>query len=106
MNRIATRLSLLSMSSVPMRVLHLTWMIFFVCFFPWFAVAALMPLIRDELHLSKNQLANNVVAVLVTISVVSIIGRMCDHYGARRAYSWLLSLGGVLVIGIAFVQTH
>ena len=39
----ATRLELLSFSSIPMRAFHLTWMAFFVCFFAWFAVAPLMP---------------------------------------------------------------
>ncbi len=29
----ATRIDLFSMRSAPMRVFHLTWMAFFVCFF-------------------------------------------------------------------------
>jgi MFS transporter, NNP family, nitrate/nitrite transporter len=107
MNGKATRLSLLSMSNVPMRVFHLTWMAFFVCFFAWFAVAPLMPVIRDELNLTKDQIANiNIAAVLVTILVRLIIGPMCDRYGARRTYTWLLALGALPVIGIAFAQTY
>lgn len=107
MNGKATRLSLFSMSTVPMRVFHLTWMAFFVCFFAWFAVAPLMPVIRDELHLTKDQIANiNIAAVFVTIFVRLLIGPMCDRYGARRTYTWLLALGAVPVIGIAFAQTY
>jgi len=107
MNGKATRLSLLSMSSVHMRVFHLTWMAFFVCFFAWFAVAPLMPVIRDELHLTKDQIANiNIAAVLVTILVRLIIGPLCDKYGPRRTYTWLLALGAIPVIGIGFAQTY
>jgi MFS transporter, NNP family, nitrate/nitrite transporter len=103
MNGKASRLSLLWIASMPMRVLHIAWMVFFACSFPWFAVAALMPLLRDELHVSKDQFADKIVALLVTVSVVSIFGRICNCYGARHAYSWLLTLGAVLIIGIAFM---
>jgi MFS transporter, NNP family, nitrate/nitrite transporter len=103
----ATRLSLLSMSSVQMRVFHLTWMAFFVCFFAWFAVAPLMPLIRGDLNLTKDQIANsNIAAVFVTILVRLLIGPLCDKYGPRRAYTWLLALGAIPVMGIAFAQTY
>jgi NNP family nitrate/nitrite transporter-like MFS transporter len=103
----ATRLSLLSMSTVQMRVFHLTWMAFFICFFAWFAVAPLMPLIRGDLHLTKDQIANsNIAAVFVTILVRLIIGPLCDKFGPRRAYTWLLALGAIPVIGIAFAQTY
>jgi NNP family nitrate/nitrite transporter-like MFS transporter len=107
MNGKATRLTLLSMSSIPMRAFHLTWMAFFVCFFAWFAVAPLMPVIRDDLHLTKDQIANiNIAAVFVTIFVRLLIGPMCDRYGARRTYTWLLALGAIPVMGIAFAQTY
>ncbi len=107
MNGKATRISLLSMSSVQMRVFHLSWMAFFVCFFAWFAVAPLMPVIRDDLHLTKEQLANiNIAAVLVTILVRLLIGPMCDRFGPRRTYTWLLALGALPVIGIGFAQSY
>ena len=103
----ATRLTLLSISSIPMRAFHLTWMAFFVCFFAWFAVAPLMPVIRDELHLTKDQIANiNIAAVFVTILVRLIIGPLCDKFGPRRAYTWLLAVGAIPVIGIGFAQTY
>jgi NNP family nitrate/nitrite transporter-like MFS transporter len=103
----ATRLTLLSLSSVPMRVFHLTWLAFFLCFFAWFAVAPLMPVIRDELHLTKEQIANiNIAAVLVTIFVRLAIGPLCDRYGARRTYAWLMALGAIPVMGIALAQSY
>jgi NNP family nitrate/nitrite transporter-like MFS transporter len=66
-----------------------------------------MPLIRGDLHLTKDQIANsNIAAVFVTILVRLLIGPLCDKYGPRRAYAWLLALGAIPVMGIAFVQTY
>jgi NNP family nitrate/nitrite transporter-like MFS transporter len=107
MNGKATRLNLFSLATIPQRVFHLTWMAFFVCFFAWFAVAPLMPLIRNDLGLNKDQIANiNIAAVFVTILVRLIIGPLCDKYGPRRTYTWLLALGAIPVMGIAFAQTY
>ena len=103
----ATRLSLFSATSVQMRVFHITWLAFFVCFFAWFAVAPLMPVIRDELHLTRDQIANiNIAGVCVTIFVRLLIGPLCDKYGARRTYTWLLLLGALPVFGIALSQSY
>ncbi len=103
----ATRIELLNFSTIPMRAFHMTWMAFFVCFFAWFAVAPLMPLIREDLGLTKDQIANiNIAAVCVTIFVRIIIGPLCDRFGARLTYTWLLALGAVPVVAIAFSQSY
>ncbi len=107
MNGRATRLQLLNFTSLPMRAFHLTWMAFFVCFFAWFAVAPLMPVIRDDLGLSKDQIANiNIAAVFVTILVRLIVGPLCDRFGARLTYTWLLALGAMPVIAISFANSY
>lgn len=107
MNGRATRLQLLNFSTIPMRAFHLTWMAFFVCFFAWFAVAPLMPVIREDLGLTKDQIANiNIAAVCVTIFVRLLIGPLCDRFGARLTYTWLLALGAIPVIAIAFAQDY
>src|SRR3954471_23869065 len=60
----ATRIQLFSLSTPQMRAFHLSWFAFFVCFFAWFAVAPLMPVIKGDLGLSKDQIANiNIAAV-------------------------------------------
>jgi MFS transporter, NNP family, nitrate/nitrite transporter len=103
----ATRIDLFSLRTIPMRVFHLSWLAFFVCFFAWFAVAPLMPVIRGDLHLSKDQIANiNIAAVLVTIFVRMLVGPLCDRFGARRTYTWLLTLGAVPVLGIALAHSY
>ncbi len=107
MNGRATRIQLFNFSSIPMRAFHMAWMAFFACFFAWFAVAPLMPIIRDDLGLTKDQIANiNIAAVMVTILVRLLIGPLCDKYGARLTYTWLLALGAIPVIGIAFTHSY
>jgi MFS transporter, NNP family, nitrate/nitrite transporter len=103
----ATRIELFSLKTVQMRAFHLTWLAFFICFFAWFACAPLMPLIKGELGLSKDQIANiNIAAVFVTIFVRLIIGPLCDKYGPRKAYTGLLLVGAVPVLGVACAQTY
>lgn len=103
----ATRIELFSLKTVQMRAFHLTWLAFFICFFAWFACAPLMPLIKGELGLSKDQIANiNIAAVFVTIFVRLIIGPLCDRYGPRKAYTGLLLVGAVPVLGVACAQTY
>ena len=103
----ATRIDLFSFSTPQMRAFHVTWLAFFVCFFAWFAAAPLMPLIKVEFGLNKDQIANiNIASVAVTILVRLIIGPLCDKYGPRRAYTWLLLLGAIPVFGLAFSKSY
>ena len=103
----ATRIDLFSFSTPQMRAFHLSWLAFFVCFFAWFAVAPLMPVIKGEFHLTPDQIANiNIAAVGITIVVRLLVGPLCDRYGPRRTYTALLVLGAIPVIGIAFAQSY
>jgi NNP family nitrate/nitrite transporter-like MFS transporter len=102
-----TRIRLFSFSTPAMRAFHMSWMAFFVCFFAWFAVAPLMPVIKAEFGLSPGQIANiNIAAVGITILVRLLIGPLCDKYGPRRTYTALLALGALPVIGIAFARSY
>ncbi|APW38579.1 MFS transporter [Rhodoferax koreense] len=103
----ANRIDLFSFSTPQMRAFHVTWLAFFVCFFAWFAAAPLMPLIRAEFGLTKDQIANiNIASVAVTILVRLIIGPLCDKYGPRRTYTWLLLVGALPVFGLAFAKSY
>ena len=103
----ATRIQLFTLSTPQMRAFHLSWLAFFVCFFAWFAVAPLMPVIKGDLGLSKDQIANiNIAAVGITILVRLLIGPLCDKYGPRLTYTALLALGALPVIGIAFAHSY
>lgn len=103
----ATRIDLFSLGTPQMRAFHITWLAFFVCFFAWFAVAPLMPVIKGEFHLTGDQVANiNIAAVGITILVRLLIGPMCDKYGPRLTYTGLLIVGAIPVIGIAFANSY
>lgn len=103
----ATRIDLFSFKTPQMRAFHMTWMAFFVCFFAWFAVAPLMPVIKGDLKLSIPEIANiNIAAVMITIIVRMAIGPCCDRYGPRLTYTWLLGLGSLPVMGIAFAHSY
>lgn len=100
----ASRITLFSLKSVQMRTFHLTWISFFLCFFGWFGIAPLMPVVREDLGLSKGEIGNIIIAsVAITILVRLIIGPLCDKLGPRKTYTGLLVLGAfpVMLIGLA-----
>ncbi len=103
----ATTLRLLDFHSAPMRAFHMTWLAFFLCFFGWFGVAPLMPVIRQELHLTKDQVGNSIIAsVAITVLARLLFGWLCDRVGPRRAYAGLLMLGALPVAGIGFAHDY
>ena len=103
----ATAIHLTDFRSAPMRAFHMTWLAFFLCFFGWFGIAPLMPVIRAELHLTKAQVANSAIAaVAITILVRMLMGWLCDRIGPRRAYTWLLLLGSLPVMGIGLAHDY
>jgi NNP family nitrate/nitrite transporter-like MFS transporter len=103
----ATRIRLFSFSSPQMRAFHMSWLAFFACFFAWFAVAPLMPVIKREIGLNKDQIANiNIAAVGITILARLVIGPLCDKWGPRFVYTALLLAGAVPVFGIAFATNY
>jgi len=103
----ATAIHLLDFHTVPMRAFHMAWLAFFLCFFGWFGIAPLMPIIRDELHLTREQVGNSAIAaVAITILVRILMGWLCDRIGPRRAYTWLLVLGSIPAMGVGLAHDY
>lgn len=103
----ATSIRLLDFKSASMRAFHMTWIAFFLCFFGWFGLAPLMPVIRAELHLTKEQIGNSAIAaVAITILVRILVGWLCDRIGPRRAYTWLLLLGSIPVMAVGLAHDY
>jgi len=103
----ANRLELLNFKTPAMRAFHVTWASFFLCFFGWFGVAPLMPIIRAELGLTSAQIGNIVIAsVAATVLARLGVGWICDRYGPRRVYAGLLVLGAVPVMGIGLSHDY
>ena len=98
------RIRLFSLGTVQMRTFHITWLMFFVCFFGWFGLAPLMPTIRADLGLTKAQVGNTIIAsVSSTIIARLLIGKLCDRIGPRKTAVRLLLIGSipVLLVGLA-----
>ncbi len=103
--RKATSLRLLDFRSAPVRTFHMSWLAFFLCFFGWFGLAPLMPVIRRELHLTTEQIGNSIIAsVAITVLARLAIGWLCDRAGPRRTYTWLLILGSLPVMGVGLAH--
>lgn len=97
---------LFSFGEPRIRVLHFTWLAFFLTFLIWFAHVSLMPMIKADLALTDAQVkAFLVLNVALTIPARILVGMLVDRYGPRLSYSLLLAVCGVLCIGFAMAQT-
>ncbi|CAN5342537.1 MFS transporter [soil metagenome] len=102
-----TKLHIFSLKGVQMRTFHTTWLMFFVCFFGWFGLAPLMPTIRAELHLSKGEVGNTIIAsVAATIIARLIIGKLCDTWGPRKTAIRLLLIGAIPVFLVGLAHSY
>jgi MFS transporter, NNP family, nitrate/nitrite transporter len=103
----ATSIDLFSLKTPQMRAFHMTWFSFFLCFFAWFGIAPLMAIVRDELGLTKTQIGNTIIAsVAITILARFLIGWLCDYIGPRIAYTVLLLVGSLPVMGIGLAHSY
>src|SRR5690606_20723221 len=102
----ATKLDLLNFKSIPTRTFWISAIAFFMCFFSWFGIVPFMPDVEKDLGLTPEQKWNSVIlAVTGTVFARLLIGKLCDKYGPRLCYTWLLILGAIPVIACGLVQT-
>jgi NNP family nitrate/nitrite transporter-like MFS transporter len=88
-----------------MRAFHLSWLAFFLCFFAWFGIAPLMSVVRAEMGLTQDQVGWCLIgSVAITVVGRLGIGWLCDRIGPRLAYSGLLVLGSIPVMGIGLAH--
>ena len=95
--------------SGKMKILHLSWMAFFVSFFVWFNHAPLLQSIASSLGLDSSQIKTLLILnVALTIPARIIIGMLTDKYGPRLVYSSLLILCSIpcfmFALADSFVQ--
>ncbi len=71
----------------------------------WFAIAPLMPVIKNSLGLTKDQVQmSNLAAVASTVFTRILIGPLCDRYGPKVTMAGLLALGAIPVFLIGVVN--
>ncbi len=105
-SRKATALKLTDFKSMPIRTFWITSIAFFICFFAWFGIVPFMPDVVRDLGLTPDQKWNSIIlAVAGTVFARLLIGKLCDRYGPRLCYTYLLLLGAIPVILLGFVQT-
>ncbi len=106
-NQPLTSLNIFKGKGVQMRTFHITWLTFFFCFFAWFGMASLMPIAKEQLHLTKDQLGNiQIASVSATIIARLLIGRFVDKFGPRLVYTWLLGICSIPVLLIGTSQSY
>ena len=86
------KLNLFSFSG-KIRILHTTWIAFFISFMVWFNHAPLMLLIQETLDLTKSEIKTILILnVALTIPARIVIGILVDKFGPKRTYSTLLAV--------------
>ncbi|NMH88719.1 MFS transporter [Flavivirga algicola] len=102
----ATKLALFNFKDVSIRTFWITAVSFFMCFFSWFGIVPFMPDVVKDLGLTPDQKWNSIIlAVSGTVFARLLIGKLCDKYGPRLCYTFLLILGAIPVILLGLVQT-
>ncbi|MCG9553981.1 NarK family nitrate/nitrite MFS transporter [Vibrio sp. Isolate31] len=76
-----------------MKVLHLSWIAFFITFVVWFNFAPLLQMVKTSLGLTTEEIKTLLILnVALTIPARVAIGMLTDRYGPRLVYSLLLAI--------------
>ncbi len=90
-----------------MKILHLSWLAFFVSFVVWFNLAPMLQAIKETFGLTKSEITTLLVLnVALTIPARVIIGMLTDKYGPRLVYSILLIVMSIPCFMFAFAETY
>ncbi len=98
---------LLDFGQERIRVLHYTWIAFFMTFFVWFNLAPLATTMRDSSDwLTKEHVKILLIAnVALTIPARIVVGALIDRFGSRIVFTWLMITMAVPTIWFAFADT-
>ena len=89
-----------------MKILHLSWMAFFISFLVWFNFAPLLQAVKETLGLTTDQVKTLLILnVALTIPARVIIGMLTDKYAPRLVYSALLAVCSVPCFMFAFADS-
>ena len=98
---------LLDFGQERIRVLHFTWIAFFMTFYVWFNLAPLATTMRENSDwLTKEHIKILLIAnVALTIPARIVIGALIDRFGARIVFTWLMITMSIPTVVFAFADT-
>ncbi len=100
-----SKINLLSFTG-KMKILHMSWLAFFISFVVWFNFAPLMASIRETFGLSDQEVKLLLILnVALTIPARIIIGMLVDKYGPKITFSVLLAAGSAFCFLFAFADS-
>ncbi|AZN32463.1 NarK family nitrate/nitrite MFS transporter [Pseudoalteromonas sp. Xi13] len=92
--------------SGKMKILHLSWMVFFISFFVWFNHAPLLGAIAGSLGITMAQVKTLLILnVALTIPARVVVGMLTDKFGPRIVYAALLILCSIPCFMFAMATT-
>jgi len=101
----ASELKICTFARPHMRAFHFSWFGFFIAFFIWFAIAPLLPVIKDDLDLLPADIwTTNICAVLFDIMMRFVFGAVCDKFGARIPMGCVLMFASIPTACIGLVN--
>lgn len=104
------RPELLDFKQDRIKVLHYTWIAFFLTFYVWFNMAPMATTMLENVDwLTKSHIKVLLICnVALTIPARIIVGALIDRYGPRRVFSGLMVIMGIpgflFAFGDSFIQ--
>ena len=88
------------------RILHLSWMAFFISFLVWFNHAPLLLSIQQTFGLTDQQIKTLLILnVALTIPARIVVGMLVDKYGPRVTFPLLLGLSSFFCFFFALAES-